>query len=314
MQSTPNNKPYLIYLSHENKECEKKLEELILKNIRNVKIRRFCYNSIGKDSKISNADLIIVDMLFDKDRIEKIHRKLISIYHKVTTPYLLVINDTFKEEEISFFQNYPDLVYDFANETVFNKFVFINRIKVLLSIPKISKISDCNQKKIQDNIWKLLDYSNIFVVVLDKELNIRIGNYHLANRLGFKSEDDLTCLSWKEFLKPSDIELVKHVNEEVAKNNKEYKEFSYDILDENKQSISVKWFNTFINSEFNCVFSIGIPLTKTPSIDEDIDSIRSYFRDILERDKTTINAMKEVTLKHSEKILKNRRKVEFTNV
>jgi hypothetical protein len=107
------------------------------------------------------------------------------------------------------------------------------------------------------------------------------------------------------------------VCEEIIVNKSQcYKEFTNDILDKDNKTITVKWFNTLINSEFNCVFSIGLPLTKEPTLDEDIDSLRSYFRDILEKDKTTINAMKEVTMKYSEKLFGENKNIEsqVTNV
>ena len=103
--------------------------------------------------------------------------------------------------------------------------------------------------------------------------------------------------------KDIDFEKIILSEKKTILGNKAYEEFTNNIYNEGtKKSITVRWFNTLINHEFNCVFSIGLPLTKEPTIDEDIDSLRAYFRDILEQDKTVINAMKEITMKYSAKI------------
>ena len=56
----------------------------------------------------------------------------------------------------------------------------------------------------------------------------------------------------------------------------------------------VRWFNSSINNGIKGTFSIGIPITKTVTHADDMDSIRSYFRDVIEKDKTTINALKNL--------------------
>ena len=304
MERLPENRPYLIYLSHENKKFEKRLKDTILNNLKNVEVQTFSgREDIPKDPNIMSADLIIIDLIFNDDRLEKLHKGLIEINHKTSTPYLLFMNHSdFDIERIKFIQEYHEVIFEFLNETAFNEFIFINRIKVLLKIPKISKFSHSEIEKIQSGVWELLDYSNMFVVMLDQNLKIKIINYHLSKTLGYDNPSDLVKKDWKDFLRISDHELVQHVCNEIIKGNQSYKEFTNDIIDINKKSITVKWFNTYINHDFNCVFAIGLPLTKEPSIDEDIDSLRAYFRDILEQDKTVINAMKEITMKYSAKI------------
>jgi len=304
MERLPENRSYLIYLSHENKEFEKKLKDLITSNLKNVEVKTFSSREcIPKDNELMLADLIIIDLIFKDERLEKLHNALIEVNHKSSTPYLLFTNhNDFDLSRIKFIHDYPESIFEFVNELTFNDFIFINRIKVLLKIPKISKFSHSEVEKIQDGVWKLLDYSNMFVVMLDHDLKIKIINYHLSKTLGFDSPTELTGQDWRQFLRKPDYELIHHVANEIIKGNQNYKEFTNDIIDINKKTLTVKWFNTLINHEFNCVFSIGLPLTKEPTIDEDIDSLRSYFRDILEQDRTVINAMKEVTMKYSEKI------------
>lgn len=304
MEILPGNKSYLIYLSHENKEFEKELKSLILTNLNNVEVKTFpSRECIPNDPNLVLADLIIIDLIFQDERLEKIHKGLIKINHKISTPYLLFTNHKdFDLDRITFIKEYPESIFEFVNELTFNKFIFLNRIKNLLKIPKISKFSQSEVEKIQNGIWKLLDYSNMFVVMLDRDLKIKIINYHLTKVLGYEYPSDLISKDWRQFLRKPDYELIHHISNEIMNGNLNYKEFTNDILDKDGKSITVKWFNTLINHEFNCIFSVGVPLTKEPTLDEDIDSLRAYFRDILEQDRTVIQAMKEVTMKYSEKI------------
>ena len=52
------------------------------------------------------------------------------------------------------------------NGHTFNEFVFVNRVKALLSIPRLSKNFIVQKEAVQNNLWMALDYSNLFVVVL----------------------------------------------------------------------------------------------------------------------------------------------------
>jgi PAS domain S-box-containing protein len=317
MELMMNNKPYLIFLTHEDKEFESKIKDLILNNIHNVKVKTFESRSkILYDKDIDEVDLIIIDLLFDEEKLESINQALMTIHHNNYTPYLLFINKSdFKAEKLSFAKEYKNLICEFVDERDFDDFIFINRVKVLLGIPKISKEADIKKEQIQNNIWKILDYCNLFIVMLDKNLNIKIVNYHLMKVLGYDNDEKLIGENWSKFLTNVDLDLIKHVHEEILSGSTLYKEFTNDIIDGNKKTITVKWFNSYINSEFNCIFSIGIPLTKEPSLEDDIDSLRTYFKDILDKDKTTIMALKEVTLKYSEKILnENKRKRRSTDV
>ena len=291
-----NNKIYTIYIIYENKSIEK----LIHENINNIEVKTF--NSVDQIIYTNeDVDLIIIN---STDVTEK-------IFKTTDTTYLLLTDDNFDKSNLLFL-NKNKIIYDIINKSNIDEFIFINRIKVLLTLPKLNKKFDSEKHIIQSNIWKFLDYSNLFIVMLDKELNIKIANYHLSKILGFEDEDKICNLNWSKFLKPNDIDLIKHIHSEILLGSKLYNEFTNDIIDKDNKLITVKWFNVLINHGFNCTFSIGIPLTKKPTIDEDIDSIRAYFKDILEQDKTTINAMKEMTLEYSKKIMNNNINIKIT--
>jgi len=303
MELLTNNKPFSIYLSYEVNEIREQLKNTILTKLKNVTLTTFeLKKDLLVDSEVENADLIITDLCSNIDRVKKIHDILERVHFKTSTPFLFIIDDeTMREDLIQPFQD-SKLIYDFIKHPFFD-LIFINRIRVLLSIPKILKYETAEKKLIQENLWNVLNYSNIFSIVVDKNLNIKLINYHLSHVLGYDNQEELIGKSWRKFLRFPDLSLVEHAAEEVLKGNEIYKEFTNDIITKDGKIITVKWFNSLINNGFDSIFSLGVSLTKEPTLDEDIDSIRSYFTDILQKDKTTINAMKEIANKNSEKIL-----------
>ena len=301
------NRPFLIYICNKDKEFEERLKNLIETSLHNIKCVKF--NNI-EDLPLSSplADLIIYDVNFI-ERVKEVKgcnyvNELHTKYIDTATPSLIfTTKETYHKTDFTFLYNRPDHVYDFISEDFFVDYIFVNRIRTLLSFPRIARHYSDQKTQVQNNLWSALDYSNLFVLILNKEYKVVLANYRLAKSLGYENEVSLIGQEWKKHLTEFDEELIKHVFEETLKGSKKYEEFTNDIMGINRERITVKWFNTLINSTFNCVFSIGVPLTQEISPNDNIDSVRSYFTDIIKRDRTTINAMKEVTMKYSEKIL-----------
>ena len=59
----------------------------------------------------------------------------------------------------------------------------------------------------------------------------------------------------------------------------------------------VHWFNSHINTEYNWSFSFGITKTPNPTM-VTMDSIREYYKDIIEYDRTMIESMKETIIQN----------------
>lgn len=316
MQRLANNKPYLIYLTNESKEFEKKLFSILTKNIKNIEIKTFPTRQIlgeklNEDVKI--VDLVMFDILFDEESLIRMEKVLQSIYGKSSTAFLLFTNEKdFDEEKFKEINSrYPDLVYDFMNEHTFNEFIFVNRVKALLSIPRLSRNFVLQKEAVQNNLWMALDYSNLFVVVLNKKMEVVLANYQLAKTLGFEDESKIIGTCWLDHLGHVDVDLVKHVFEETLSGSKAYEEFTNSIYNKNtKKTVTVRWFNTMINNTFNCTFSIGVPIVNEPSVDDNVDAVRAYFADILRKDRTTFTAMKEVAMKYSKQLLSENGKEE----
>jgi len=301
-------RPYLIFLTNRKKEFEKQLKKLIEENLHNVKVITF--NEITEIPITPPlADLIIHDVDF-LERTRKTEgckytkEQLYNVYNDHSVPTLIfVTRELYQNTDFSYLNYRQDAIFDFVSEEFFIDYIFINRIRTLLSFPRIARKFSEQKIEVQNNLWKALDYSHLFVILLNKDFKVVLANYRLAKILGYQDEGELIGADWNSHLANADVELITHVLNETLTGNKKYEEFTNDILTKNKERITVRWFNTLINSTFNCVFSIGVPLTKEITVDDNIDSVRAYFTDIIRRDRTTINAMKEVTMKYSEKIL-----------
>ena len=71
-------------------------------------------------------------------------------------------------------------------------------------------------------------------------------------------------------------------------------EFANEIITKSGELITVKWFNSMINEGGSGTFSVGLPLSRDISKEDSIDSIRAFWKDKLEQDRTTIQALKNI--------------------
>jgi len=150
------------------------------------------------------------------------------------------------------------------------------------------------------SILNLLNYATFYVLILDEKFNIRMINYSLATALGFDDEHGPIGMNWTEFIPGSHRDILKFVYKDVLVGNKDNMEFTNDIITKNGETITVKWFNSLINSGKTGTFSVGLPLTKYITNESNIDSVRSYWRDVLDKDKSTIQALKSMVFKDNE--------------
>jgi len=151
-----------------------------------------------------------------------------------------------------------------------------------------------------ETIWNILNYLNLFVLILDSDMKIKLANYYLATFLGYESEDDIVGEAWLRFIREDQKEAINNVHENIKEDTGLFREFTNELITLSGEEIFVKWFNSSINHELDYTFSVGIPLTKdvvTPK--NSIDSIRSYYRDILDKDKSMIESLREIVTKNN---------------
>jgi len=147
-------------------------------------------------------------------------------------------------------------------------------------------------------IWDMLNYANMFVLILDKNMTIKLCNYSLATFIGFKNEKEILEKNWLDFIPEAERQIVTHVHNMVKiceeQKDEKYKEVLNEILLLDGSVISVRWFNMCINHSYQMSFSIGVAQQKPAEATD--ESIRSYYRDIIDKDRTMIKSIRELVL------------------
>jgi hypothetical protein len=168
----------------------------------------------------------------------------------------------------------------------------IEDLRTELSLYKNESVS------LKKAIWDMLNYANMFVLILDKNMVVKLCNYSLATAIGFKSEKEMMEKCWLDFIPEKDRLLVEHVHTKVKvceeQKDEKYKEVINDILLLDGRTISVRWFNMCINHSYQMSFSIGV--TQDIKAEATDESIRSYYRDIVDKDRTMIQSIRDLVL------------------
>jgi PAS domain S-box-containing protein len=153
-------------------------------------------------------------------------------------------------------------------------------------------------------LLQILNFSNAYVLVLDKEMNIRYINHTLTNRIGFETYTEILGTCWLNFIPEKSQDEIKMVHASIVRDNEstEYKEFTNHIQDVNGVKFKVKWFNMCINHGTFWTFSFGLPQVEMIAVTE--DDIRSRFMDAIESDRTMIKALKDHSQTFSESFSK----------
>lgn len=151
-------------------------------------------------------------------------------------------------------------------------------------------------------IFNMLNFTNMYCLALDEKMTIKFVNTSLALDLGFKSYHDLINKCWLEFVEKDEKLIVQTVHTAVANGidnwENKYRELQNNIITKEKKKITVHWFNSHINTNLNWTFSFGI---KKEPINEDMNNIRDFYYDVIQKDRIMINSMRD-TMKLRDKI------------
>ena len=161
------------------------------------------------------------------------------------------------------------------------------------------KILEEKINSLRNTIFNMLNYANMYVIVLDDKMIIRYANNSLAKDLGYKSYDEIIGKCWLDFLVKDEKKVITMIHKIVADGGDEwekYKEYKNYIQPINgNEKILVHWFNSHINTDYNWSFSFGISKQPKATL-VSMDSIRTYYRDIVEKDRTMIESMRDMIL------------------
>lgn len=167
---------------------------------------------------------------------------------------------------------------------------------------QLKKVS-MEKEALERAIWDMLNHSKVYVLLLDAHMNVLLINNNFATKLGFESEKDVIGKCWLDFIKPEEQDQIINIHESLAFTDKEeahkYREVVNDVVRLDGHVCTIKWFNFSVNHEYNLTFSIGIPKDPPSKISE--ESIRKYYQDVLEKDKTMISSLRDTVLRESKK-------------
>jgi transcriptional regulator with PAS, ATPase and Fis domain len=148
-------------------------------------------------------------------------------------------------------------------------------------------------KQLREVIFNMLNFTNMYCLVLDNEMTIKFVNMSLALDLGYESYNEVINKCWLDFIKKEDKEMLRIVHNSVANGDKnwedKYREVKNTVITKDEKKISVYWFNSHINTNLNWSFSFGI---KRPEIEKE-DDIRDFYYDIIKKDRVIINSMRD---------------------
>ena len=256
-----------------------------------TKLKDDFYKFVEKE----DIDLFIIDIVLEGQDGVKIAKQL---YKSNPDTILLVISGLKLDWPCDkCVINCGESIIDYAQKPIPNN-QLIHKVKFLLKISDLNKSKTKEVRRRSELIWEIFDYANLYVLALDNKRKIILCNNTLANILGYENDKELIGKNWFDFIPEKMRPIVSHVQHEVAESgNLNYQEFVNDILTKDEKLITVRWFNTKLNHDLKGTFSIGIPLNRPFKPDEDIANVRSYFKNILERDRTAITAMREMIKK-----------------
>ena len=272
------------------------MEEMLTKKCTYCSIH--CFDKV--DSKLINflenneITLYIIDIELG-DKSNKGTDLALKIAHNKTGSIILFMSGY--DYTINSFSDFKGkVIYDFIKKP-FSYEELASRISVLLNVSQTYNELETRLRNTRHAVWDMMNYTKMFVVILDENLKVKIANWYLATELGFENEDDLLDKCWLQFVDEQKHDLIKRVHS-IAISEEFYKvrEVVNEIITLDGKIINVKWFNTKINDKYHWSFSIGIPMVNDTLHAETEETIRSYYKDIIARDRTMIEALRDTIL------------------
>jgi len=255
-----------------------------------VKIFTFTtFDQLTKHPLVKKASLFIIDIELHNNKTGD--QAALELHRLNHAPFLFMSGLDYNFDS---FEGY-NLTYDFIKKP-FDMKQTLNRIKVLLKVSETYTDHIFEQTKLKVSLRELFDYTNIYLIILDEDMVVKLCSFKLWKDLGFNSEREIIGLSWKDFIPPKDLKKMEATHKNVINDTKEYqhslREITNKILTKHKSTITVKWFNSRIANSHNYSFSIGIPYNRTITEADEIESIRAYWKYVVDKDETTLMALR----------------------
>ena len=148
-------------------------------------------------------------------------------------------------------------------------------------------------RSLREIIFNMLNFTNMYCLVLDQDMLIKFVNLSLAIDMGYETYEELINRCWLDFISEEEREMISIVHHSIANGTKDwegkYREVQNTIITKDERKFPVYWFNSHINTDLNWSFSFGI---KKLASDTEND-IRDFYTDIVKRDRVIINSMRD---------------------
>ena len=243
-----------------------------------------------KDKNLNHADLFILDIML-KEKINGFD-VLDKLYCKgfFSPPPVLFISGN---DNLINFNEFTKREFKGIFDYILKPFSYealINRTNLLLKISRYQKEQRLIKQKYDNALWDSLYYSNFYFLVLNCSLEIIKINEKLSYIINL--DKDKKSESVLNYITPEYKSIIPGLCDTLIGNDNKYIEFVFDLKNTSGKTISVKWFITFVNDGHNYLLCIGIPLTTKIDLDQDIDSVRHYYKTIVDKDKIMIQSLK----------------------
>jgi len=147
-------------------------------------------------------------------------------------------------------------------------------------------------------IFEIISGSNYIILVLSKDLTIRMCNDVFAECVSYGDKGVVIGTNLLDYVQSESKFIVKSLYEAMFKQlekmpeTKLSQEIEYEILCREGKTWLMKWFATVVNSGDDLALHLGLRYSNPHQFSMDSATLRAYYRELIERDRVYINAVK----------------------
>lgn len=148
-------------------------------------------------------------------------------------------------------------------------------------------------EELRNIIFTMLNFTNMYCLVLDENMNVKFVNTSLALDMGFNSYEDIIGKCWLDFIIDEEKEMIKIIHAAIAYDTdnweKKYREIQSRVITKDGKNLHAYWFNSHINTDYNWCFSFGIKKIEP----DQKEHMRDFYSQIIQKDRIMINSMRD---------------------
>lgn len=274
----------LVYIVDDNPEITTIIRDLI-SQIPEIVIKVFSGPEFLEDKEIDRACLFIVDVLLENgvSGIDVIKRC------KFNVPTLFISGYPYNPED---YRNLPrSFIYDFVPKPI-DRTILLNRVSLLLRCGYSVKCDRDEKQILREEIWNIFDSApglyTLLASLIDQK--IQLASAELLNDLNY-TIDTIRQKTLRDIIDDTDASLADRYLEDVT--DEGYAEITaYMKKIDGQRGPLVRWFTVKINSNYNMILSLGVPILRDHDSSMAIDRLRDMFKNMCANDKKIIDVFK----------------------